>query len=51
MDNISKKIASRLGFPKAILMIREKTFVSRKARSCLVMMVSIVLDMSEVIAM
>ena len=26
-------------------------FVSRKVRSCLVMMVSIVLDMSEVIAM
>ena len=50
MDSISKKITSRPGFLKAILVIREK-FVSRKVRSCLVMMVSIVLEMSEVIAM
>ena len=51
MDSISKKIASRPGFSKAILVIREKIAVSWKVRSCFVMMVSIVLEMSEVIAM
>ena len=49
MDSISKKITSRPGFSKAILVIREK-IVCFKVRNCLVMMVSIVLEMSEVIA-
>ena len=50
MDSISKKITSRPGFSKAILVIREK-IVSRSVRSCLVIIISLVLDMSEVIAM
>ena len=48
IDSISRKIASRPGFSKAILVIRKKIFFF-KVRSCLVMVVSIVLDMSEVI--
>ena len=51
MESISKKITSRPGFSKAILVMREKIVGSRKVRSCLVVMVSIVLDKSAVIAM
>ena len=50
MVGISKKITSRPGFSKAILVMREKDFCF-KVRSCLVMMVSIFLEMSAVIAM
>ena len=54
MESISKKITSRPGFSKAILVIREKIVCfkeGKKLLSGLVMMVSIALEMSEVIAM
>ena len=50
MDSINKKINSGPGLSKAILVIIERLFVSRNVRSYLVTIVSIVLDMSEVIA-
>ena len=51
MDSINEKITSRVGFSKAILVIRDKIVASRKVRSCLLIILSIVLEMSEVIAM
>ena len=50
-DSISKKITSRPGFSKVVLLIRKRLFVSRNIRSCLVIMVPIVLEMSEMGAM
>ena len=50
MNVICKKVTSRPRFSRAKLVIRKK-IVSRKVRRCLVMMVSIFLETSEVIAM
>ena len=50
MDGISK-ITSRPGFSKAIQVIREKIVSFKESKNFLVMVVSIGLDMTEVIAM
>ena len=51
MDSISKKITSRPGFSKAILVIREKIVCFKERKKLLCDVVSMVLDTSEVIAM
>ena len=50
VDSISEKITCRPGLLKAILVVREK-IVSRKIHDHLMLMFSVVLEMSEMTAM